>query len=314
MMRTKWIIVLNYNLYERCLAHLETLSGVANVGLFFVDNQSRGEEYQALRDVCMKHGALVVEAKDEKSGLAVLQEQLVKLESRLVLFRTHKNLGYGGGNNVALRVLHDLCGSAGQFLIVNPDVILSQDAAQRLLDCHAEICGPEVYERYKQGISAFGHTVDFSTGFSEGECASDNNIKALSGCCLKLSGRALEKYGYLPEDIFLYGEEIIYFERVSRQGGAPYYLRGVVVEHIGSLSVTKHTFMHYYYLFRNSLTYFIEIAGPHYGRYGRFIWLYTTDCLDTLRINFRKRNWAGIRGILFGVWHGLRLRKGPLDG
>lgn len=312
MVCNQWIILLNYNMHERCLAHLETLSGIEKVGLIFVDNQSRDDDYHALRDVCKQRGALVIEAHDEKRGLFSLQEQLVNQKCQLVLFRTHKNLGYGGGNNVALRVLHGLCGSAGQFLVVNPDVILSRQAAQSLLDCHAAICGPEVYERYKQGISTFGHTVDFSTGFSEGGCASDSNIKALSGCCLKLSGCALEKYGYLPEDIFLYGEEIIYFERVYRQGDTPHYLRGVVVEHIGSLSVTKHTFMHYYYLFRNSLTYFIEIAGPHYGRYGRFIWLYTTDCLDTLRINFRKRNWAGIRGILFGVWHGLLLRKGPL--
>lgn len=313
MLCAKWIIVLNFNLHARCLTHLETLIGIENVGLFFVDNQSRDDDYRALRDVCAKQGALIIEATDERDGLAALQKQLAKQKCHLVLFRTHRNLGYGGGNNVALSVLHGLYGSAGEFLIVNPDVILSQHAAQSLLDCPAEICGPEVYERYKQGISTFGHTVDFSTGFSTGDHDSDDCIKMLSGCCLKLSGNALDKYGYLPEDIFLYGEEIIYFERVHRQGGAPFYLRGVVVEHIGSLSVTKHTFMHYYYLFRNSLTYFIEIAGPHYGRYGRFIWLYTTDCLDTLRINFRKRNWAGIRGILFGVWHGLRLKKGPLD-
>lgn len=310
-MHRKWSIILNYNLASYCLDQLSILYSLENTGIFIVDNNSSPNDYLELRNGCSSYGATIAELDDiVKSDLLVAKD--IESGTKLILFRSPKNLGYAGGNNIALKILDSIVGSEGQYLLINPDVIIDIAAANELLNHDAEICGPAVYEHYLKSIREL-QRVDFSTGFPIESHQSDRKPSGLvlSGCCLKLNGIALSKYGFLPDENFLYEEEIKYFERVYRLGGHGTYLSNVHVEHIGSVSVIKRGRKYYYYILRNRLTYFLEIAGPRYRQYGRFTRLYTFWYIELLYSNFKRRNWDGLKGIFLGGWHGLRGIKGP---
>ena len=310
MMQRNWSIILNYNLASYCLAQLNALHSVEDLGIFIVDNNSSENDYLQLRKGCSAFGAAIADHDDVVES-NLLAAKGIEDGAKLILYRSHKNLGYAGGNNIALKVLYSLVGSGGQYLLINPDVVIEPAAASTLLGCDAEICGPAVYEHYLKSVRPLDR-VDFSTGFSleADEPGGKTSGPVLSGCCLKLSGTALSKYGFLPDENFLYEEEIKYFERVYRLGGCGAYLSNVRVEHIGSVSVIKRSRKYYYYILRNRLTYFIEIAGPRYRQYWRFTRLYALWYTELLYSNLRRRNWDGLKGILLGGWHGLRRIKG----
>ena len=312
-MTNKWIVLLNYNLAARCIGHASQLSSLDELGVFVVDNASGSADFTALKQVVIELGGCVAESNDAVGNVPVVEE-FVRGGGRLVLYRNGENLGYAGGNNTALKLLQPILGSGGQFLVMKPDVKITGEAAISLLRHAAEICGPAIYEHYMKGVSTFGHDVDFTTGFGTGRIGDGSRIACLSGACFKLSGAALDRYGFLPDENFLYGEEIKYFERVHRLGGAPVYVPEVTVEHIGSLTVGNRSFNYFYYIFRNRLTYFREVAGPRYRKHAQFACLYASWCLGVLYTNLKRRNWEGIRGILCGVRDGFRGVKGPRVG
>lgn len=306
-MLRKWVIVLNYNVASHCVRHLDALSGLNGIGLFFVDNGSRPADYAVLRDACVtKHALLLEDASSSPPEVAQLPA------ANLVLARNQRNLGYSGGNNTALRMLDPLLGERGDYLIVNPDVFITEATARAILDCDADLCGPAIYEHWSSRVATDGLSIDFATGFPAEAADPDRRISMLHGSCLKIAGRALRQYGFLPDENFLYEEEMKYFERVHRLGGKPVYLDHLMVEHVGKASTVPMSYRYFYYIFRNRLSYFIEIAGPHYKQYGRFAFLYFGWALDVIRSQARKRNWAGIRGLFRGIWHGLHCVKGPL--
>lgn len=305
-----WIVLLNFNLGARCSAHVSDLAANPDIGMFVVDNASAAADYSTLKRTVLDAGGRVFESDDPVRN-AVDARSFIQANGRLILFRNHNNLGYSGGNNTALRLLASLLEGRGQFLVVNPDVIITPSVAATLLAHPADICGPAVYEHYMKAVSKYGHDIEFSTGFSA-PAAQVTKIACISGCCFKLSSNALERFGYLPDENFLYDEEVRYFERVHRLGGVPAYLPEIQIEHVGSASVKKRSFIYFYYIFRNRLTYFRQVAGPRYGRYARFTMLYGAWCIDAIYGNLKRRNWDGIRGILRGVWDGFKGLDGPL--
>ena len=108
----------------------------------------------------------------------------------------------------------------------------------------------------------------------------------------------------------MYGEEIRYFERVDRQGGAPAYRPDLRVEHIGKASMPKLFDAYFYYVFRNHLTYFLEVARPRWHRSGRYAVLFLEWWWSALWPQLRKRNWPAVRGLVLGTRDGLRRVKG----
>ena len=168
-------------------------------------------------------------------------------------------------------------------------------------------------EGYLGAVRPHEPAIDYSTGFAD--TPRWRNLATtgpwLHGCCIKLSGTALTRYGYLPEEPFLYDEETFLVERVKRLGGTAQYLSRIVVKHQGSVTIGKSSFHYFYYITRNRLLYFPRIAGPRYGRVWRFATLYTMWVSDSLWSTARHRTWNGVRGILVGVLHGLRGIDGP---
>jgi GT2 family glycosyltransferase len=302
-------VYLNFNLSTECARQLGLLAELPGAGIVIVDNASRPEDLVELKAGVLERGGKVIASRSVDVEVA----QSVAAGKRLLLIEHGRNAGYSAGNNVALRALHRALGSAGQYLVTNPDVELTADAARSLFAADGDIVGPAIWEHYLQGLRPFEDRCDFGTGFSDGERPpGEEGIGVrLCGCCMKITGAAIEKYGLLPEENFLYDEETRYFERVYRANGRPRYLSEVVVRHAGSAVEGKKGFNYFYYNFRNRLTYFLEVGRPHYRRTGRFLLCYVDWVFGVLKNQLRRGNLVGARGVLAGVRDGLLRRSGP---
>ncbi|HJU23800.1 MAG TPA: hypothetical protein VJ891_14940 [Casimicrobiaceae bacterium] len=133
----KWIVVLNYNVATHCVRLLDALWPLDDIGTFLVDNGSAPADYAILRDACVRRQALLVEDERGRNDGEIASH--LASGATLALCRNRTNLGYSGGNNTAMRMLDPLLGQSGEYLIVNPDVFITEATARALLDCDAEL-------------------------------------------------------------------------------------------------------------------------------------------------------------------------------
>lgn len=300
-------MVLNYETANRCIELLNKFRSCQDIGMVIVNN---GCDSPMLLEYCQLNNIPTIRSKKSEEDEIEVSRLMLGNANRFVILSSI-NLGYSGGNNLALRPL-SRCLHQGKFLVMNPDIELSSVTARSLLDRVTEIAGPAIWEDYLQGVRPLQDRFDFATGFEATNRSRDEDVGTiLSGCCIAITSNAIRRFGLLPEENFLYDEEPKYFERIHRLGGRPIYYPDLQVRHLGSASIGKKSFRYFYYIFRNRLNYFNDVAKVHYAAIGRFIWNYGDWYLSVLGSNWRERNWEGLRGQWRGLIDGIRGCHGP---
>ena len=179
------------------------------------------------------------------------------------------NLGYAGGNNVGLRLLHGV--GVPYAWILNNDTQLLAGSSRLLVE--AAQARPEV--------GAWGMIIEepdrsFSGGvLSQKHYASTPVLgpsglesdprSYVSGCAMFLPLRWAATVGFLPEDYFLYYEDIAFSLELRRRGHPLSAVESVRVRHHGSLASGHRSPRVEYYTQRNRwliiLRYFPEALG-----------------------------------------------------
>jgi len=181
------------------------------------------------------------------------------------------NLGFGRGNNLAIR------DSAGQFvLLVNPDTVATGDCVRSLLQFLAGEKGAQA--------GAAGPTVTSVDGAFYRQCARNfpdprsgaahvfpwlapwvppakpyfsftrppdqaTRIECLSGSAMMIRRECLDRIGLFDEDYFLYAEDIDLCKRMADAGWSVWYVpTDPLVHHSGGSSEKRSRFgtMHFY--------------------------------------------------------------------
>ena len=227
------VVTVTYNSSEtlpdfvRSIANEEGVSGIAIV---VVDNSSR--DVADIRTICESAGATLIESP--------------------------KNLGYGGGANLAIAQLRH---EVDLVLISNPDVLFESGAIGALaevLDSDPRIgaVGPRVMNSdgsvYPSARSlpslrtGIGHAV-FATVWPSNPWSaryhSDGAVHAeareagwLSGSCIMVRRSAFESIGGFDESFFMYFEDVDLGYRLRDRGWLNVYYPLVSVTHTGAHS------------------------------------------------------------------------------
>lgn len=187
-------------------------------------------------------------------------------EASLILIQTGSNLGYGGGNNVALRYILRRDRSA-YALVLNNDMAITLDFVTRAMD---GVRGGTIAEAAVVGFPAYHFeepqrvdTAFIEDRFSQGpteivELPEGDEPLALGvmahGAAMLITPEAPVRL--IPEEYFLYNEDSDYCRQIYENGGSvvvqldnPVYARGV------SKSVGLGSPLQIYYTRRNKLTY-----------------------------------------------------------
>jgi GT2 family glycosyltransferase len=230
------VVVLQYGRFDLtapCLASLRQQTHPVEITL--VDNDSPGRSDSILRE------------------LASLADRHHFLE---------ENLGYAGGNNVALREI--LTASSEYVIVVNNDTELSPTCVASLVRFaddrpHAGQVCPRV--EYPDGrLQAAGGRIrahDFEPqmiGHQEpGTFDEPAQVRYAPGMALLVRTAAIRDAGLIPEEFFLYSEDVAWSLAMSRHGWEIWYTPSARVTHFESAATGNVHPRKAYYLIRSAI-------------------------------------------------------------
>ncbi|MBI5915360.1 MAG: glycosyltransferase family 2 protein [Bacteroidetes bacterium] len=237
------IITINYNSLEVTCELLESIRkvGYKNVEVIVVDNASN----------------------ENPEGY------LSKYYPEIIFIRSEKNFGFAGGNNLGISA------SRGSFLFfLNNDAELSDGAIEKLLNLFSQnsrigIASPKIcYHNARPGsepdVIQYAGTTHVhpltARNSTLGERQIDNGQYQTAqptayahGAAMMVPREVVEKVGGMPEEFFLYYEELDWCEQIRRAGYEIWVEPNAKIYHKESYSVSKISALKTYYLNRNRL-------------------------------------------------------------
>lgn len=230
------IITVNYNgFYDTC-ALIDSIPFNDYMEVIVVDNAS---------------------VQDEASAIQTKYPQVK-------VIRSDKNLGFAGGNNLGIKA------AKGEFVFfVNNDTFFKDFKVQALMDRLKSsskigvVCPKIRFEWDNNPIQFAGYTPlskitirNKAIGFGEEDRAqydTPHPTPYAHGAAMMLKKDVIEKVGLMPEDYFLYYEELDWSMMITRAGYDIWYDPACTIYHKESQTTGQNSPLRTYYITRNRL-------------------------------------------------------------
>lgn len=235
---------------EDCLASL-IRSDYPDLKIVICDNASPDETVARIRSWAAER--TIGFAEYPADGSDALQFTAF---AQVTLLRSDRNLGFAGGVNIGLAALR-AHSQVGLFWLLNPDCVVEPDTAsayarRAAAGPFALMGGRTVYYETPNRIQSDGGRVNMWTGIcrnvnqgllpDQTVPPDERSIDFISGANLVISRTFMEQAGLMPENYFLYFEEV---DWALRRGSLPLVLcpEAIVYHHggtaIGSGSISR---------------------------------------------------------------------------
>lgn len=284
------IITVNYNGAEHTIAMLNTLKAISypNIEVFVVDNAST----QPYCEITEKH-------------------------PWIKFIRSEENLGFAGGNNLALKE------AKGKYcLLINNDTEVPENFLEPLVEKLEmdENCGcvsPKLIFHHTpdtmQYAGSYGFNIYTGRAFARGSKEKDkgqyNSVEPTEmahGAAMMFRTSFLKEIGLMAELYFLYYEEMDYCQRIKNAGYTIWYVGTSTVYHKESMSTGKNSPLKTYYLNRNRLI-FIKRNFKAPAKYISTLFYFFIAIPKNLVTLVLRREWklasALWRAAWWNVWH-----------
>ncbi|MES3018323.1 MAG: glycosyltransferase family 2 protein [Bacteroidota bacterium] len=188
--------------------------------------------------------------------------------------RSEKNLGFAGGNNLGVEK------ASGDYLFfVNNDTEFTAGLIEKLIALLESkplagiVCPKIIYYAQQNTIQYAGFTkMNFYTGRNKciGQLETDYGqygstsyrTEFAHGAAMMLRRSAIEKAGSMPENYFLYYEEMEWCESIKKYGYEIWIDPSAVIYHKESLSTGQNSPMKEYFMTRNRILFIRRNATP----------------------------------------------------
>lgn len=203
---------------------------------------------------------VVVDNGSARDEAALLRERYPDI----VVLRSDENLGFAGGNNLGIRAATGDC-----LLLLNNDTEVTDDTLHHLaetLDADPSIgavCPKIRFWTPPQAIQFAGYTpltrITLRNGLigfgqpDDGSYDSPHETPYAHGAAMMVRREAVGKAGPMPEEYFLYYEELDWSERLREAGYRIVYDPRATVFHKESATTGQQSPLRSYYLTRNRL-------------------------------------------------------------
>ncbi len=200
-----FIILLNYNNY------IDTIECIKSIK----ENEKQ-----------IEYEIIVVDNKSTNNSV----EELEKIEG-IHLIKAEDNKGFSHGNNLGIE--YAINNKAEYLLLLNNDTIITENSISKIykeMTKHNDvgIMGARImYHEDKNKINYIGGRVNWNKGTVIIERKGKTYIEEkqdfkytefVTGCCMLIKKETIEKLGYLPEQYFMYYEDIDYCVNAKRHG------------------------------------------------------------------------------------------------
>jgi GT2 family glycosyltransferase len=228
------------------------------------------------------------------------------------IIRNLKNLGFSGGNNIGLKA------ALGEYLfIVNNDTEFTPGLIESLLDVFkknddAGIVCPKFHCYFKKGIIEYAgyKPVNIFTGrnsmigsgeIDRGQYDILNKTNYAHGGAMMVSKEALDDVGLMPEQFFLYYEELDWSVKFRKKGYTIYFQPLALIYHKESMTTGKSSPMKTFYLTRNRIL-FMRRNMP-YSSLGVFFCYFVLFTIPKNSFIFLfKRQTDHLKSFWKGIW------------
>ncbi|MFN4299633.1 MAG: glycosyltransferase family 2 protein [Thermaurantimonas sp.] len=201
-----------------------------------------------------------------------------------------ENIGFSKANNQALRL------AKGKYLLMlNPDTVLPEtifDTCKRIMEAHPEVGAAGIrmldgkghfLPESKRGMPAplvslfkisgiyrlFPRSEVFNRYYLGHTSPLENQyVEILAGAFLLVRTEVAERIGYLPEEYFMYGEDIDFSYQVIQNGFKNYYIAEDKIIHFKGES-TKKGSLNYVYIFYKAMAIF---SAKYFGKGNAFFY------------------------------------------
>lgn len=235
--------------------------------------------------------------------------EIAYAEEPSIFIRSEKNLGFAGGNNLAIRQ------AKGKYLfLVNNDTIFTDGLINRLfqtmeLHGHIGLLSPQInYYEPRDLVQYVGFTkMNYFTmrnsciGYQEPDTGQYSKklfpTSYVHGAAMMVRTAILEEAGLMPELYFLYYEEMDWCERIKRVGYGCWVDTHALIYHRESVSVGKESVLKTYYMNRNRIL-FAKRNASLIQFLCFFLYFCTVVCLRN-NLSYIKKKQHGHAGALF---------------
>jgi len=189
--------------------------------------------------------------------------QYDKKSNRIKIIRSEQNLGFAGGNNLGINVA-----SGSYYLLINNDTEVESDFLEPMvkqMEMHSNIgiISPKIIYYGTDIVQYAGYTkVNPLTGRNRtiglGKRDSDlfnkiNETYYPHGAAMLVNKNALKIVGLMPEEYFLYYEELAWGELFRKKGFKIFYNPYSKIFHKESISIGNKNPLKEYYISRNRI-------------------------------------------------------------
>lgn len=254
----------------------------------------------------------VVDNNSKKEDLFKLEKEI---SSDINLIKSNINLGFAGGNNLAIKKV--LESNYEYVFLLNPDTIISDESffnviLDQLYKDNPDILGPMIrYYPDKNKIYFAGGFVNKFTGLTlmknkkmnYNSYYNKNNFECdfITGCAMIIKRDVFKKIGYLPEEYFLYFEETDFCLKAKQKGLKVLFTPKTYIYHKVSTSIRYMSNTYVFYMIRNfrifAKKYVKVYYQPIFYMYYVFVWTGGYLFLSLLNKNFSAMKYI-IKGFL----------------
>lgn len=231
------IITINFNSIQVTLELLESL---------------RICEYQPIEIIVIDNGS----TEDPK--------EVIHQKFPLVVYkRSHQNLGFAGGNNLGIEI------AKGDYLFfINNDTEITKNLITNLIRAikskpNLGVVSPKIIYHNTQTIQYAGYT-PMSRVTARNEALGSKQVDSslftglhktayAHGAAMMVSKAVINKVGNMPEEFFLYYEELDWCEQIKRAGFGIMVDLSSIIYHKESMSVGKASPLKLFYQTRNRI-------------------------------------------------------------
>jgi len=208
-----YIIILNYNGGEEIIECLKSCQEISypNYKILVVDNASTDDS--------------VLQIKKYFKNVGVIQNR--------------NNLGFAAGNNIGIQ--YALNHGADDILLLNNDTMVSKDFLDKMVDlAEADssigIVVPKILyyksdKLWEGGKKKIYYIRGGTEVITNGDARRPTETICGTGCAMFIKREVLEKIGLLPEDYFMYFEDIDFSLRAKKAGFKIFYQPESVIWH-----------------------------------------------------------------------------------
>ena len=282
------IITINYKGLEDTCALIESIPFNENMEVIIVDNASKNQEAETI----------------------ALRYPKVKV------VRSDRNLGFAGGNNLGMQA------AQGKYLfLINNDTVFKDFNIKALIDrmessSEIGVVCPKIRFAWRNNPIQFtGYTPlsqitvrNHAIGFSENDHGQYNTAHTTPyahGAAMLIRREAINKVGLMPENYFLYYEELDWSMMFTRAGYQIWYEPACTVYHKESQATGPNSPLRTYYLTRNRLM-LVRRNPQEFNKTLAYIYLFGIVALRdivkyalTSRFNFLKATLLGLRDFIY---------------